>query len=316
MENILVTTSLAPITEIAIEPALGQLSAGQFMAVADGKGPLGAGQVVPAGTREVQFLHKKLNGEVRSSVSIPLDNIVSINHQSPVTGVVRVLRTPVLVIPSIGEGNITLKNLSYNHTISTQRIVFSLEKKSTETPGAYIDRVVVGLNAAMALQSTPFCVVTKTGVGPIFTLTFTSSNTDVDLFVGVDGIFADFPPTVSVEGVAPIGTGKDVYNMEVDMSRHLGNGGYVENTNLWFKVTPEADVNVNYQISTITWRGIVTTPQSTKQVALNTLAIAYPTGLGASATVTFLNSLVTTKAATIIDVDMAATDGTNEEEPA
>ena len=73
---------------------------------------------------------------------------------------------------------------------------------------------------------------------------------------------------------------------------------------------------MNAQIITISWRGIVTTPQSTKQVALNTLAIAYPTGLGASATVTFLNSLVTTKAATIIDVDMAATDGTNEEEPA
>lgn len=314
MENILVTTQAVAAVDTAVDVALAGMTVGDLIIVADGKGVVGAGQTVPSGTKEVMFFTKLNTGEIRNTVSIPLDQITHINHQNSVAGVNRVLTTPTLVIPSIGEGNITLKNLSYNHTISTQRIVFSLTKKSTETAEAYIDRVVAGLNAAMALQSTPFCVVSKVTAGLDFSLRFTSSNTDVDLFVGVDGIFADFAPTVTTDAVAPIGAGKDVYNMEVDMSRHLGNGGYVENTDLWFKVKPQANIAERYFISTINWRGIVSTPQSTKVVAQNSLAIACIDG-NQTEQVAMLNSLVTTIGVIVQDEDFDATDHTNDENP-
>ncbi len=322
MENILVTSGVGTTSETAVDLAIADIAIGEFIVIAEGKGIIGAGQVVPAGTREVQFLHKLGTTDVRNTVSIPLDNIVSINHQAPVTGVVKILKiadeagpSTALVIPATGEGNITLRNLSYNHAISTQRINGTFIKKSTETVSDYLDRVVAELNAAMALQDTPFAVVAKVGISPNFALTFTSSNTNVDLAVSVDGIFADFPAYVEQEAVAPIGAGIDVYNMEVDMSRHLGNGGYVENTDLWFKLKPQADVNAQYQISTITWRGIVSTPQSTKQVAIDTLAVAYPVSAAADV-IAVINSFVTTREAVVIDVDDEATDGDNEEEPA
>ena len=283
MENLLVVDSVVNVVRgsyTTIEAAVAGMTAKQLLIVGDGHTLIGAATVVPQGVQDVQFLVKLKNGDIRSSVSIPRRNIRRLNVQSANSGRLKVLRIggvalgTGLVIPSTGEGNILLKNMSYNHAIATQRVSVSVQKKASETAEQYIDRVVAEVNAAMALQAYPFATAAKVGASPDFAITFTVADTNVDLSVGVDGIFADYPAETIVSMRVPIGDGKDILAMEKEMSRHLGNSNYVENNDLWYKGEMQANPNDVYDVITLNWEGIAPTPTNTIKAADNSLTIA------------------------------------------
>ena len=324
MENLLVVESVVAIAGkgvTTVEEAVAVMKANQLLVVGDGHTLIGAGTTVPAGVQDVQFLVKLKNGNIRSSVSIPRRNIRRLNVQYATYPQLKVLRIggtalgTGLVIPSTGEGNILLKNMSYNHAIATQRVSVSVQKKASETAKQYIDRVVAEVNAAMALQAYPFATAAKVGASPDFAITFTVADTNVDLSVGVDGIFADYPAETITEMKVGIGAGKDILAMEKEMSRHLGNSNYVENNDLWYKGEMRANPNDVYDVITLNWEGIAPTPTNTIKAADNSLTIAVGQNNGETKPVAaVINSVVGTRLAVTIDEDDDATDGGTDEE--
>ena len=323
MENLLVVDSVVDVvgeSYTTIEAAVAGMTAKQLLIVGDGHTLIGAATVVPQGVQDVQFLVKLENGDIRSSVSIPRRSIRRVNLQYATNGIKKVLRIggtalgTGLVIPSTGEGNILLKNMSYNHAIATQRVSVSVQKKATETAEQYIDRVVAEVNAAMALQAYPFATAAKVGSSPDFAITFTVADTDVDLSVGVDGIFADYPAETITEMKVPIGAGKDILAMEKEMSRHLGNGNYEKNPDLWYKGEFQANPNDVYDVITLNWEGIAPTPTNTIKAADNSLTIAVGQDAGdLTGVVRVINSIVGTTSDVVIDEDSDATDRQTDE---
>lgn len=324
MENLLVVDSVVDVAGeglTTVEDAVKEMTANQLLVVGDGHTLIGLGTTVPAGVQDVQFLVKLKNGDIRSSVSIPRRSIRRLNVQSATSAQLKVLRIggtalgTGLVIPSTGEGNILLKNMSYNHAIATQRVSVSVQKKATETAEQYIDRVVAEVNAAMALQAYPFATAAKVGASPDFAITFTVADTNVDLSVGVDGIFADYPAETITEMRVAIGAGKDILAMEREMSRHLGNSNYVENNDLWYKGEMQANPNDKYDVITLNWEGIAPTPTNTIKAADNSLTIAVGQDNGDFTDVlNVINSVVGNAIAVAIDVDTDATDEQADEE--
>lgn len=319
MENLLVVHNVVDVVGgdyATVEEAVAGMAPYDLLVVGDGHTLIGAGTLVPEGVQDVQFLVKLKNGDIRSSVSIPRRNIRRLNAQVATSATLKVLRIggtalgTGLVIPSTGEGNILLKNMSYNHAIATQRVSVSVQKKATETAEQYIDRVVVEINAAMALQAYPFATAAKVGASPDFAITFTVADTNVDLSVGVDGIFADYPAEVITEMAVAIGAGKDILAMEKEMSRHLGNGNYEKNPDLWYKAELQADANTSYNVLTLNWEGIAPTPTNTIKAADNSLTIAVRDDTSEFMTVArVISSVVGSRLAITIDGDFDATDG-------
>lgn len=326
MENLLVVENAVDVVTggyATVEEAVAGMAAYEFVVVGDGHTLIGVNSLVPDGVEAVQLLVKLPNGDVRSSVSIPRRNITRLNLQTSTAAQLQVLRIggttsgTGLVIPSTGEANLLIKNMSYNHSIATQRVSLSVQKRATETAEQFIDRVVAEGNAAMAMQSSPFATLAKVGVSPNFGITFTVANTDVDLSVGVDGIFANYPATTITPMKVAFGAGKDVLAMEKEMSRHLGNGNYEKNADLWYKAAFVANVDDTYDILTLNWEGIAPTPTNSIKVANNSLTIAVGNNNGTTGTVVeVLNSIVGSRIAVTIDVDTDAVDGDSEEQPA
>ena len=323
MENLLVVDNVVNVARggyTTVEEAVAGMSPYDLLVVGDGHTLIGLGTAVLEGIQDVQFLVKLKNGDIRSSVSIPRRNIRRLNVQdytSPQLQVQRIGGTAAgtgLVIPSTGEGNLLLKNMSYNHSIATQRVSLSVQKKASETAEQYIDRVVAEVNAAMALQAYPFATAAKVGASPDFAITFTVADTNVDLSVGVDGIFADYPAEVITEMKVAIGAGKDLLAMEKEMSRHLGNGNYEKNPDLWYKGEFQINPAFIYDVATLNWEGIAPTPTNTIKAADNSLTIAVGRNNGdISVVTTVLRSVVGTRLAVTIDVDTDATDGETDE---
>lgn len=310
MENVLVVknaTDISTGTFNSLEDYFAAMVVGDILVVGDGKEVYGLGDTVAAGIQEVQFFTKINTGKIICSVSIPRKNIISISNQDHTTGQNLKLRVggttsgTSLVIPSTGEGNFLLKNLSYNHLISTQRNSISVIKKASETAEAYIDRVVLTVNNTMAALTFPYCTAVKVGSSPNFGIDFEATSPNVDLFVGVDGIFVDYPSYSVQDAKVPLGAGVDVLAMEKDVSKNKGNGGYVENTDLWYSQPLQTNITANYDIATILWDGIHSSPTSSKKVASNKLAIAVEVDDDTTNVTDIILSLVSTVAAVVID---------------
>lgn len=234
------------------------------------------------GIKNVQFVTRLASGQLRYSVPVPRQNLYSNNMQiytAPVNQVVQLgtgVALGALVIPSEGELNLLIKNLSYNHTISTQRITYSDTKKSTETPEAFIDRVVAGLNTVNGMQSSSIFTAVKLGSGANLGIQFTMANEYIDFYLGVDGILAGTPVTTTTPAKVSAGKGEDVVRMESNFSQFLGQAGY-DTSDLWYTQPNSALVSENYNIATIGWEGIAPTPTNSIKVANNTLSFAFPT---------------------------------------
>lgn len=316
MDNIFIVNDVVDLTGVTtLSEALAALNPGELLAVGDGVNFTAT--AFNTGVNEVQFFTRLKNGDLHCSVPIRRTNITRVNTQTAVAGQKRVVRiggTGVgagLVIPSTGEGNITFRNLSYNHAIPTQRVNFSFNKRATETPSAFLDRVVTEINNTMALQAKAFISATKLGVTD-FALQFTTSDPFVDLSIQLDGIFEGYEVVEIQALILPIGRGEDILAVELELTKHLGNHGYAELNDLWYKGQLQADPSLNYDVVTLNWRGIGETPTSAMQVASNTLQFATPTTEGNLAPIAALINAAGGFSA-IVDVDSDATDGFKEE---
>lgn len=278
MENLFIVKAVpAGIADVE-QVSLDTMIAGDIIAIGDGKKVFNGSSAIAdlQDVKEFMFLTRLKDGAFRTSVNIPRTQITNYNVQVATEPVVQVnglganVSGEGLVIPTTGKGQIFIKNLSYNHTVATQRVAYDTEKKSYETPVQFIDRVVLELNAAILLQGNQFVTVSKVGTVDLG-LVFTCLDTTIDLAIGVDGIFASQPVKVLTEAVVGLGAGADVLQMEKDMSRHRGNHGYITNTDLFYSQANQTDATKNYNVATLSWNGITRTATTAKHVTNDNL---------------------------------------------
>ncbi len=319
MENILIANVVKDTALLlTVETAIADLAAKEILAIGDGNVILGSANVAAdfVGIKEVMFVVGLGGGRFKTSVSIPRRCITSYNFQTTTAALPKIIRiggttAPLaLVIPSTGEANILLKNLSYNHGIATQRLSYSTMKKASETAEAFVDRVVLEINTAMALQTSTFATAAKVVSGAFLGITFTASDSSVDLFVGRDGIFADSSYAVTQEPKVAIGAGADILAMEIDMQRHHGNSGYETNGSLWYKEPPMASASLLYHVTTLYWDGNAETPTTSFKAATNVLQFAADTTDSDDSIQGFVALIAGAQDDAILDTDPDAIDGT------
>lgn len=234
---------------------------------------------------DVRFFSKYTN-KLWSSVQIPRQG-TKFNFQAYSAGQnkrVTLGKTTVaeaIYIPTEGEGTIVLKNLSYNHAIASQKVSVTEVKRTSETPLAYLTRVVENLNKSLQSLTTPFATVTliNATISSViyYAIQIDYTSTNVDLHIGRDGVFRENTLFTVQEAICSTGKGVDLVEMEKDIYRNKGRQGYVENTDLWYSQPLQVDSNKNYDIITLTWSGTHLTPTSSKTVATNNLSILLDT---------------------------------------
>jgi len=317
MRNIFIIEALTTQTTVG---AVAAMTAREVMIVGDSKEVITDLSTAASlkGLKSINFITKTTNGNLRTSVPIPrlaLKDFSMQVYNAPVNKVVTLgsgVAGTSLVIPTEGTGELTIRNLSYNHAISTQRVNYTATKKSTETAVAFIDRVVVELNAANAALTTPMYTVTKLGTTDLG-LQFTCANEHIDLAISRDGIFATAGVVTTVQAVVSTGKGVDVQYMEDELAKHQGKGGYIENADAFYKQPLESKSTENYDIVTLTWEGISPTPTNTIKVATNTFSFAFPEAADPAKFITALeliigNTYTVAGGALVKDVDQQALD--------
>lgn len=244
------------------------------------------------GIKNVIFAVGQTAGGFRTSVSIPRTAIKYFNVQNysaPQNKIISVGSglndANKLFVTGEGEAQFLIKNLSYLHTCPSQRLNVTLVKKTAETLEAFVDRAVIALNAANATQVNSIFIAAKAGTGANLGITFTTANEHVDLYIGVSGILEGNWVATTQNAKVSTGAGKDIVTLESDMTKHRGNHGYESLGDLWYKEPLEAKASENYNVITIGWEGVASTPTNTIKVADNTLQFAIPSG---TALTTFL----------------------------
>lgn len=286
MESTFIAKTVGAIATVANLQALDSLPVGALIAVGDGRVVIGVGSVAAdiSDVKEIMFLTKTGDGKFRTSVNIPRTSIRSLNYQAysapvaPVVTIGGITAGLALDIPQKGEANITVNNLSYNHNIATQRKNVSIEKRATETPEAFVDRLVVKLNENNNDLNFFTAAKVKDGTSAYLGITITAINEDVDLSISLGGILEYASKITTTYPKFATGKGADVLRMEQESSKNLGNGGYVENTDLWFNMPMEASTALNYDGFTLSWAGIaIRSISKATVVANNTFSLFVPT---------------------------------------
>lgn len=318
MRNILIIDGIVAAGS-SVTDTLTALTTRKIAAIGDGSLVIGPTTTAAelTGIKKVQFVTRLSSGQLRYSVHIDRQLLNYNNTQvysAPQNKIVQLgtgVASGALVIPSEGEVNFLIKNLSYNHTISTQRITYSATKKSTETPEAFIDRVVAGLNQANGMQAASIFTAVKLGSGTTLGIQFTTANEFIDLFIGVDGILSDTPLVTTQEAKVSTGRGIDVVREELVNSQFLGNNGY-DTSDFWYTQTQEAKASENYNIITLGFEGIAPTPTNSIKVANNSLAFAFPTAASYTAFATTLTLIFGNAFSAIGGADSADTIDVND----
>jgi hypothetical protein len=291
MQDFLVVNELASPIDYPNVADLSGLGIGQFALVGDGVKVLGLdvnpGELI--GIKSVQFITKYSNKLV-NSVAIPRQNLVNINLQlyNPTQPTIKTIggttAATALDIATEGEGTIVLQNLSYNHAIATQTVRVNETKKPSETPLAYLTRVVNSLNTTLNTSPEPFAVaslVTTNIAGTAYyCIRITTTSEHVDLAMGRDGIFADAGFFTEQNAIVSTGKGVDMLQMEKDAMANRGRQNYESNPDLWYSQPTQINPNNNYDVITLNWTGLHPTPTANKVVANNHLTLAIYTGAG------------------------------------
>ena len=323
MENILILKQVDNIgLSTTVHAAINALTVGGLIAIGDQKVLIGADTAAApllANVSMVQFFTKVSTNTIRCSVPIPRADINRYIYQQAVAGVNKITRLggttagTTLVVPSEGDTEIVLKNLSYNHAIASTRISTSFTKKPAETVAVFLQRVVDTINAQNALLAAPFVTAALVNASPNFAINLTTAP-GVDLAIGISGFLEGSLRTVTQDEVSPIGAATDILAMEKDMSRHQGNHGYAENNDLWYKQPTETNLATTYDVATLVWKGISPTPTNSMQVAANTLQLAVDSNLdgGTMAMDAFLRIIANVASTEVIENTVEATDNTPE----
>ena len=281
MENILIVKQVPDVAGFAdVAAAIDGIAIGDLIAIGDGSVLLGGDSLAAAfaTVQNIQFFTRLSNNIVRNSVVIPRRQITRYNYQTTTVGLPKIIRAGAtgaglgLAVPTTGEVEFVIKNLSYNHAIAATRLSASFTKKAAETVSAFLDRVVAVINAENAKLAFPFVTVAKSG-GPDYALTFTAVDESVDLFIGISGFLEGSVLTVTQEADSTLGAAKDILAMEQDMSRHTGNHGY-DTADIWYTQPTQTDASTVYNVATLGWDGVSPTPTNTIKVANNTMTFA------------------------------------------
>ncbi len=319
MENILILKKVADVAGFAnIPAAMDGIAIGDLIAVGDDKKLLGGDSVAAdlVGIRYVQFFTKLSTETIRPSVPVDRETITRYNYQTAKDAVLQVARlggttAPLsLVIPTTGDTGLVLRNMSYNHTIASERVSVNLTKKTSETAEAFVDRLVAEINAQQALLFVPFVTAAKIVSGAFLGITFTNTNSNVDFNLSLNGFLVGSAYSITTQPVAPIGAGVDILNMEKDFSRHRGYQGYAELGDLWYTQPSETLITRKYHVATLKWDGMAETPSTSFKAATNHLQFSVDTTLDAG-TITvdaFLKLIADVATTTLIEPDTEATD--------
>jgi hypothetical protein len=301
MENMFVVKRLPAAADTA---SLDGMEAGDLIALADGSKIICRDTAAATLTERdmIQFVAKNADGSFKTSVPIPrraINNYLLQVATADVQGNYLIGGTTAetgLDIPNEGEGNITLSNNSYNHAIKTQRINVSVTKKAGETVPTYLGKVRDALNAAMSKQAKPFGVVTlvTTNISSVdyYALRVVTTDSNVDLSIGLDGIFAGQNRQVVAYPKVGLGLGADVVKMEKEFSRNRGNAGFIENSELWYGEPLQASASATYTMATLTWEGVAKNVTNFKSVANNVCVFAFDTSTYTLAHVTAFFTLL------------------------
>ena len=289
MEQILVLKNVGNnVTTIA---DIEDMVAGEFVAIGDGKVILDgtAGQLLDV--KRVQFATRRDDGTIKMSVPIlrrAVKNVTNQDYVATVNAVFQIGGTTAgttLPFETEGEVYIAVQNLSYDHSVATQSLRFTVVRKPGETDEQFVDRVVAELNLTNPSPANryidKFYTAAKIGSSPNFGITFTLNNPHIDFNLQIDGMWAGVPVTNPTPANPGFGAGTDVRAMEIDYSRNEGNSGSYMNPQDWFKGTPDAVAAGTYSISTIHWLAEHTDPTTIRFGNSNTLAIAYPSAASA-----------------------------------
>jgi len=84
---------------------------------------------------------------------------------------------------------------------------------------------------------------------------------------------------LSTAPVYGIGRGIDALQMEKDFSTEEGNGNYTEYTAEWYSRVMEAVASSNYDMITLLWEGVHSSPTVSKNVMKNRVIIATVNGI-------------------------------------
>ncbi len=319
MENILILKKVADVAGFAnIPAAMDGIAIGDLIAVGDDKKLLGGDSVAAdlVGIRYVQFFTKLSTETIRPSVPVDRETITRYNYQTAKDAALQVARlggttAPLsLTIPTSGDAGIVLRNLSYNHTIASERVSVNLTKKTSETAEEFVDRLVLEINTQMLQLFVPFATAAKIVSGAFLGITFTNTNSNVDFDLALNGFLVGSAYSVTTQPVAPIGAGVDILNMEKDFSRHRGYQGYAELGDLWYTQPSETLITRKYHVATLKWDGMAETPSTSFKAATNHLQFAVDTTLDAG-TITvdaFLKLIANVATTTLIEPDTEATD--------
>lgn len=255
----------------------------------------------------VHFSTKLTSGKFRSSVPIRRADITSITYQPYVAPVLSVDRigeatgTGTLACEELKEASITVRNMSYIVNSPTQRINVSKTRRTGEALATFLGRIVTELNN-VTTQGVPFFTAALVTNTTYYAITITALDRNVDISISTDGEFAYQTVTRTTEPVVGFGVGADIVALEKERSRHLGNHGYVELTELWYNAPTEALASENYGVFNISWTGKAGTPTSTMNVAENVLSIAVPSG--STAVIASLENILQAMASSVYNVQI------------
>lgn len=190
------------------------------------------------------------------------------NYRAFVKPIIKV--TPVA---TSGEGELVVKvsDTSFNSNTNIASINVSVWKKTGETHVQAIAKLVAKLNA------TTLVTAATADAGANFTIT--PKETGVVIEVSVGGLIEGALIATTTPMVYGQGLGADVLQMEKDASVEEGNGNYIDYTSEFYKRPMEASASANYDLITLSWNGVHSSPSTTKVVMHNTLSIACVDGV-------------------------------------
>lgn len=202
-----------------------------------------------------------------------INSIVRGNYRAFIKPVIKV--TPVA---TSGEGELVVKvsdtSFNSNTNIATENI--SVWKKAGETHVQAIAKVVAKLN------NTSLVTAATADAGVNFTITPKEDGVVIEVSVG--GLIEGAVISTETDMVYGQGLGADVLQMEKDASVEEGNGNYIDYTQEFYKRTMETNTSVNYDMITLAWNGVHSSPSTTKVVMHNNLTIATVNGTAANTT--------------------------------
>jgi len=136
--------------------------------------------------------------------------------------------------------------------------------------------------AGTATTSAATLAVVTQGVdstNTLFSIVITPKEDEVAIEINMGGLIENNDKVLSTAPVYGIGRGIDALQMEKDFSTEEGNGNYTEYTAEWYSRVMEAVASSNYDMITLLWEGVHSSPTVSKNVMKNRVIIATVNGI-------------------------------------